>query len=63
MPRIVKLHATQREFQALFEAANKPRAKNVTVSRQALLNVMMDHSKMIRILGPDAQQAKPGEND
>lgn len=43
------IHTTDKQFESLHVSTDKCRknAKNVTVDRQALVNLLMDHSNMV----------------
>ena len=56
----MKLYTNDEEFDLLHQAADKARknAKEVKVSRQALINLLMDHShlvKSVKELGGDVE--------
>ena len=46
----MKLYTNDEEFDLLHQAADKARknAKEVKVSRQALINILMDHSHLVK---------------
>ena len=49
---MVKLYTTDEDFDTLHLAADKARknAKEVKVSRQALINLLMDHSHLVKLV-------------
>lgn len=51
-----RLHTTADQFDTLHRAQAKARStsKSVTVDRQALINVLMDHSALVRTVGQQA---------
>lgn len=56
----MKLYTNDEEFDLLHQAVDKARknAKEVKVSRQALINILMDHShlvKLVKELGGDIE--------
>ena len=46
----MKLYTNDEEFELLHQAVDKARknAKEVKVSRQALINILMDHSHLVK---------------
>ena len=48
----MKLYTTDEDFDTLHLAADKARknAKEVKVSRQALINLLMDHSHLVKLV-------------
>ena len=48
----MKLYTTDEDFDLLHLAADKARknAKEVKVSRQALINLLMDHSHLVKLV-------------
>ena len=48
----MKLYTNDEEFELLHQAVDKARknAKEVKVSRQALINILMDHSHLVKLV-------------
>ena len=48
----MKLYTNDEEFDLLHQAVDKTRknAKEVKVSRQALINILMDHSHLVKLV-------------
>jgi hypothetical protein len=49
----LELYTTLEEFEELHKIidAHRANSKNVTVPRQTLINILMDHSRIIKHLG------------
>jgi len=49
---LIRLYTTLRQFEALHDRHDRTRStsKTVTVDRQALINVLMDHARMLEAL-------------
>lgn len=49
---LIRLYTTLRQFEHLHERHDRTRStsKTVTVDREALINVLMDHSRMLEAL-------------
>lgn len=51
-PPLITLHTTMAEFEGLHERCDRTRStsKSVTVDREALIHLLMDHSRLIEAL-------------
>jgi transposase-like protein len=49
---ILQLYTTMEEFETLYERHDRTRStsKTVTVDRQALIHILMDHGRMVEAL-------------
>jgi hypothetical protein len=49
---LIRLYTTLRQFEGLHDRHDRTRStsKTVTVDRQALINVLMDHARMLEAL-------------
>ena len=62
----MKLYTTDEDFDILHQAVDKARknAKDIKVSRQSMLNVLMDHSHFITALKQHGESVEyPNEKD
>ena len=57
MRAAVKLDTRQATYERLFEIAHR-RGKKVTIAKAELMDLLIDHARMIRELGPDAKLAE-----
>jgi len=62
----MKLYTNDQTFRVAHLVADKGRKTSVTIKRSTLLNLLMDHSKMIAFLerrGEQIEKGKPDGND
>jgi hypothetical protein len=61
---LISLYTTMREFEGLHERHNRTRStsRTVTVDREALIHLLMDHSRMVEALRQAGQvQIRDGD--